>query len=173
MSQTITVSGTMYEFNYIEISDEDLQRLLDAKDSDDDMWEELEDIHDEIMGDSIINGFTYSIGDPKPQVIVGSNEIDVDCESTESEKSTEPASLKANYLVFEQWSKGGSMELELEDKFKPEDFYFSIDSAKLPSGEVRKVLDVCYSDGDFEFQGSQPSYSDLYILKSDGTRIAL
>ena len=52
------------------------------------------------------------------------------------------------------------MELEIEDEFEPEDFYFSIDSAKLPSGEVRKVLDVCYSDGDFEFQGSQPSYSE-------------
>ena len=173
MSQTITVNGSMYEFNSIELSDEDLQRVLEAKDSDDDMWEELEDIHDELMGDSIINGFTFSIGDPKPQVIVGSNEIDVECESTESEKPTEPVSLKTNYLVFEQWSKGGSIELEIEDEFEPEDFYFSIDSAKLPSGEVRKVLDVCYSDDEFEFQGSQPSQSDLYILKSDGTRIAL
>ena len=53
----------MYEFNFIELSDEDLQRVLEAKDSADDMWEELEDIHDELMGDSIINGFTFSIGE--------------------------------------------------------------------------------------------------------------
>jgi hypothetical protein len=173
MSQTITVNGSMYEFNYIELSSEDLQRLLEARDSDGDMWEKLEDIHEKLMDDSIINGFTFSIGDPKPQLIVGSDEIYVECERTDSEKPELLEKFKAHYLVFEQWSKHGSMELEIDDEFEPMEFYFSIDSAKLPSGEVRKILDACYSDGDFEFQGSQPSYSNLYILKSDGSRIDL
>jgi hypothetical protein len=173
MTQTISVSGSMYEFNYIEVSDENIQRLLEAKQSDEDFWENLEDIHDEIIGDSIINGFSYKLGDPKPEVFVGSKQIDVDCESTEPDAPDVSVALKSSYLVYEQWSKGGSVELEIEDEFDQDEFYLSIDSAKLPNGEVRKVLDAGYSEGDFEFQGSRPAYQDLYILKSDGTRIDL
>lgn len=173
MSQTILVNGSMYEFNYIEVSDENIQCLLEAKEADEDLWDGLEEIHDEIMGDSIINGFSYKLGDPKPEVFIGSKQIDVDCESTESDPPDVAVALKANYLVFEQWSKGGSVELEIEDEFDQDEFYLAIESAKLPNGEVRKVLDAGYSDGDFEFQGSRPAYQDLYILKSDGTRIDL
>lgn len=170
---TISVYGSMYEFNYIEISDEDIKRLLDAKESGEDLWEDLEDIHDEIMGDSIINGFAYKIGDPKPEVFVDGDQIDIDCETTETENTYKPRTMRAHYLVFEQWSKGGSMELETENEVDPTELFFSIDQANLPNGEIRKVLDISYSEGEFEFQGSRPAYQGLYIMKSDGTRIDL
>lgn len=173
MSQSITVYGSMYEFNYIEISDDTLQRLLAAKESEDDFWEGLEDIHDEIMGDSRLNGFAYKDGDPKLQVFVGSDEIHVGCESTESEESEKPVVLKAHYLVFEQWSKNGSMELEIEDEFDPDELSIDLDSDTLPNGHVRKVLDVSYDGESFEFQNSRPAYQDLYVLKMDGTVIQL
>ena len=170
---TISVSGSMYEFNCIEISDEDLQRLLDAKVSDDDFWENLEDIHDEIMGDSRINGFAYALGDPKPGVYVDGDEIEVDCDDTESEAPPKPVILKSHYLVYEQWSKGGELTADIDDEFDPDEFSLGIDWESLPNGVTRKVLNPSYGDSDFEFQGSSPSYEDLYILKSDGTRIDL
>ena len=172
MSQTITVSGSMYEYNYIEISDEDLQRIVDAKDSDND-WEELEelaDIHEELTGTPRISGFTP---DEEIQVFVGSDEIKFESENTESEGSAEEVILKAHYLVFEMWSKFGSTELEIEDEFEPKKFGLSVEQDKLPNGKVRIVLNPFYSEGEFDFQSSDPTSTEMYILKSDGTRIDL
>jgi hypothetical protein len=173
MSKTISISGSMYECNYIELTDTDLQRLIEVKKSNRELWDDLEDIHDELMGESLINGFSFKSGDPKPQVFVGSDEVKVDCESTDSEESGITISPNDNYLVFEQWSKNGSMELEIDDEFDPDEFSMSIDSVKLPNGQTRKVLEPFYQEGDFEFQDSQPAYQDIYILKADGARIDL
>lgn len=173
MSKTILISGSMYECNYIELSDTDLQRLIEVKTSNRELWDDLEDIHDELMGESLINGFAFKSGDPKPQVFVGSDEVNVDCESTDSEESGMSITPNDNYLVFEQWSKNGSMELEIDDEFDPDEFSMSIDSIELPNGQTRKVLEPFYPEGDFEFQDSQPAYQDIYILKADGTRIDL
>lgn len=171
---TISVYGSMYEFNYIEISDEDLQRLIDAKNSEDGLWEGVDDIYDEIMGDSRLNGFSYKLGDPKPEVFVDGDEIEVECEDTESEEPATPETLNCHYLVFEQWSKGGEMSVDIDDEeVDPDGFSLGIDWETLPNGITRKVLNPSYGFDDFEFQGSNPSYEDLYILKSDGTRIDL
>lgn len=170
---TISVSGSMYEFNSIEISDEDLHRLLDAKESSDDFWEDLEDIHDDIMGDSRINGFAYALGDPKPEVYVDGDEVELECSDTESEDPAKPVILKSHYLVYEKWSKGGELTAEIDDDFDPDAFSLDIDWETLPNGITRKVLTPSYDESDFEFQGGRPSYENLYILKSDGTRIDL
>jgi len=54
--KTILISGEMYEMNIIKVSEETIDQLIKAKDREEDLWEDLDEIYDEIMGDSLING---------------------------------------------------------------------------------------------------------------------
>ena len=56
--KTILISGEMYEMNIIKVSEETIDQLIKAKDREEDLWEDLDEIYDEIMGDSLINGWT-------------------------------------------------------------------------------------------------------------------
>ena len=49
--KTILISGEMYEMNMIKVSEETIEQLIKARDSEDDFWDDLEEVHEEIMGD--------------------------------------------------------------------------------------------------------------------------
>lgn len=171
MSQTISVYGPMYEFNYVEVSEKDVKRLLEAKGSGDNFWESLDELHDLIMGNSIINGFSRV-----PEVFVDGDEVKVESSFVEgdySNESIEPTPLKKHYLIVEKWSKNGQLSLEIEDDFELSELSFDVEEESLPNGKTRKVLEVSYDFDLLEFQSSDSVRQDLYVLKSDGTRIDL
>lgn len=176
--KTILISGEMYEMNMIKVSEETIEQLIKARDGEDDLWDELEEVHDEIMGDSLINGFTfnndhvnfkiYVDGEPYPEL--GKTFIkslkDIDSISVRVGANT------AHYLVYEQWSINGSISLSLdEDDFDLDNLDLSIETESLPDGALRRVVDPYYDGEDFEFNGNTTKETHLYVVKSDGSRI--
>ena len=176
--KTILISGEMYEMNIIKVSEETIDQLIKAKDREEDLWEDLDEIYDEIMGDSLINGFTfnndhvnfkiYVDGEPQPEL---SNTFIKSLKDTDSISRNVMAST-AHYLVYEQWSINGSVRLSLdEDDFDLDNLDLSIEIESLPDGVVRRVVDPYYDGEDFEFDGNTTKETRLYVIKSDGSRI--
>ena len=46
--KTISIQGNMYSLTLLPVSDEDLERLIAATDSEGDFWEDINDIQDEM-----------------------------------------------------------------------------------------------------------------------------
>jgi hypothetical protein len=176
--KTILISGEMYEMNMIEVSEEVIDQLIKARDSGDDLWDDLEEFHDQIMGDSLINGFTFNDDHVNFKIYIGGESHpelgktfikslkDVDLVSRVLTANT------AHFLVYEQWSDNGSISLSLdEDDFDLDSLDLSIESETLPDGVVRRVVDPYYDGEDFEFEGGWSKEVRLYVIKSDGSRI--
>lgn len=179
-NKTILISGEMYEMKMIEVSEETIQRLIKARYSEDDLWEGLEEVHDKIMGDSLINGFTFNNDHVNFKIYVdGESHPKLGKTFIKSLRGPEPISsnIKPNtvhFLIYEQWSDDGSISLSLdEDDFDLSNLELSIETESLPDGVVRKVVDPYYDGEDFEFEGSRSKEVRLYVIKSDGTRIDL
>ena len=176
--KTILISGEMYEMNMIEVSDEVIDQLIKAKDGEEDLWEDLDEVYDEIMGDSLINGFTFNNKHVNFKVYVD-DESHPELGKTfiKSLKDTDSISgnVKPNtvhYLVYEQWSINGSVSLSLdEDDFDLDNLELSIETELLPHGTVRMVVDPYYDGEEFEFEGNTTKETRLYVIKSDGSRI--
>ena len=119
--KTILISGEMYEMNIIEVSEETIEQLIKARDSGDDLWDDLEEVHDEIMGDSLINGFTFNHDHVNFKIYVdGESHPELGKTFIKSLKDTDSISgdikaNKAHFLVYEQWSSNGSVSLSLDD----------------------------------------------------------
>ena len=173
--QEILIFGDIYEVNIIEISPENIQRLIDARDGDNDFWDDIEDIKDEIMGDSLINGFT---------IINGAN-FNIEINGTENKKLIEtfeaalanyaPYSMdwdSNNYLVFEQWSTGSYKHL-VSGKVKEDKIELDLEDQILPNGEMRTVMTPSYDGEEFELVGSKVKKISLYVMTSVGERISL
>jgi hypothetical protein len=173
MPHTLTLVGSMYEFNYVEISDNDIQRLVDSNCSDDYCWLNLDDLYEKIMGDRILSGFVCDHADSPPQIYLDGEQVVLDRVIALPECQSAPRALSSHYLVIEQWSKHGVMDQKFNGKFNPSNFSFEVEVASLPNGFNRMVLNVWYEDGDFTFQGSRPAYESVYIIRSDGTKIAI
>jgi hypothetical protein len=178
--KTILISGEMYEMNMIEVSEETIELLIKARDSEDDFWDDLEEVHDEIMGDSLINGFTFNNDHVNFKVYVdGESHPELGKTFIKSLKDTDSISARvgantAHFLVYEQWSDDGSLSLSLdEDDFDLDNLDLSIETESLPDGAIRRVVDPYYDGEDFEFEGSSTKETRLYVIKTDGSRIDL
>ena len=178
--KTILISGEMYEMNMIEVSSEIVEQLIKARDSEEDLWDDLEEIHDQIMDDSLINGFTFNNEYVNFKIYVdGESHPELGKTFIKSLKDTDSISgnvraKTAHFLVYEQWSINGSVSLSLdEDDFALDNLDLSIETELLPDGAVRMVVDPYYDGEDFEFEGSTTKETRLYVIKSDGSRIDL
>ena len=176
--KTILINGEMYEMNMIEVSEETIEQLIKARDSDDYLWDDLEEVHDEIMGDSLINGFTFNHDHVNFKIYVdGESHPELGKTFIKSLKDTDSISSNvtantAHFLVYEQWSDDGSISLSLdEDDFDLDNLDLSIERESLPDGIIRRVVDPYYDSEDFEFEGSRTKETRLYVIKSDGSRI--
>lgn len=184
----IFISGDMYECMYLTITESQFNELATiGKDEneeglvldDSEAWSELED---DIMGDSVINGFTFNNSYANFIVTVGSEEqpalignfirSNAPLFSNAGVKSltTQPKSF---YLILEKWSKRGVKSVTIESAFDQDSLSLSVDDCVLPTGEQRLVADLSYGNDDFEFSWSQTSNEELYVYCSDGVRIDL
>jgi hypothetical protein len=150
MTKTLYVTGKMYEANTVSITDAELVALVSAEQSDDDFWESLEELHDQLMGDSQVNGFRVTDGLPRFRASVDDEEIafdDLDVDYSESKNTQGVApKLGAHVLVFEKWSERGTLTCELKDGSDKEKLDLSSTAFTLPTGEVRYVVEPYYED---------------------------
>ena len=206
---TITVRGDLYEMNFFEIGIEEfliltgritedeevdlddddllthqltLPRRFDDEVRDTESWSEL--IDNRLMGDSLINGFSYDESGPRLYIEVDGEDL------TETEVLNLPvpnfeAAARSRVvtskvkpeddtytLFYESWNKG-SFTLEMEDEYDPTKLGLSIENQILPDGSIRSVVNPTYDGEDFEFDGSENKGYDIYIETPDGERHGL
>lgn len=175
MTKTLYVTGKMYEANTVSITDDELISLLTAEQSDGEFWENLEELHDRLMGDSVMNGFRVSEGVARFKASVDDDEIslsDLDFNQPMAPLG-EPKRFTSNTLVFEKWSERGCLSCSLESEFDREKLDLSATKYTLPSGEYRYVVEPYYEDHDFVFGDSWTEDSRTYIVMKDGYVIDL
>lgn len=175
---TISVSGSMYEANYIEVSDETVVELL-ALQNDGDMWDDLPELTDEIYGDSLINGFIFNKdlayfevfvdGEDQPAIM---NEF-MKTYANLPISSNPQGSEGKNYLVYEKWHNKAVQSLDTEDDFDPHELDISVETVVLPGGLVRQAAVVSYEGEDLEFEGSWTDKESLCLVKKDGSFVEL
>jgi hypothetical protein len=177
MTKTLYVTGKMYEANTVSITDAELESLLAAQQSDEEFWENLEDLHDRLMGDSEVNGFRVSEGIPRFRAAVDDEEISfselgVDYSKTKITQG-KARKLESHILVFEKWSDRGCWSCDLEDEFDKDSLDLSATAYTLPTGEIQHVVEACYEDHDFEYGDRWTEDSSTYIVTKDGNVIEL
>lgn len=165
----------MYEINVIEISEEDIQRLIDARDSDNDFWDDIEDIREEIQGDSLVNGFTIVNGANFNIQINGLENKQLVEEFDKTLENHGPYSIEwdpGNYLVFEQWSKGSSRYV-FRGKVDLSKLQLDLDDQITPAGEMKTVMTPNYDGEEFELIKSNVTKIRLHIYTEDGEKTSL
>jgi hypothetical protein len=177
MTQTLYVVGKMYEANTVSITDAELQSLLAAEQSDEDFWEEHEDLRDRLMGDSEVNGFRVSEGVPRFEALVGDESISftdlgIDYSQTMTEQGKAPK-LTSHILVYEKWIDRGCLSCELEEDFDKDNLDLSANAFTLPTGEVRYVVEPYYEDHDFDHGDNWTEKERTYIVTIEGKVIEL
>ncbi len=177
MTKTLYVKGKMYEANTVSITDSELLALISAEQSDGDFWDNLEELHDQLMGDSEVNGFRVTDGLPRFQASVDDEEIafdDLGVEYSESKNTQGVApKLGAHVLVFEKWSERGTLTCEVKDGLDQEKLDLSAAAFTLPTGQVRYVVEPYYEDHDFVFGDSWTEETRTYIVTTDSYIIEL
>lgn len=177
MTKTLYVTGKMYEANTVSITGVELESLLAAQQSDEDFWEDLEDLHDNLMGDSEVNGFRVSDGVPRFTVSVDDEEISFTELGADYSKTTitqvKTKKLDSHFLVFEKWSDRGCWSCDLEGEFDMEKLDLSAATYTLPTGEIHHVVEPYYEDLDFEYGDNWTEESRTYIVTKDGNVIEL
>jgi len=171
----IKVFGDMYEANVIEITEEDIERLIQARDGDNDFWDDIEDIKEEILSDSLINGFTIVNGANFTVEIDGTENKGIIEKFDDSLKNYAPYCMdwdSGNYLVYEQWATGSS-SYEVNDVFEESNLNLDLEDQILPNGIMRTIMRPTYGDDEFEFLGNKVSKISLYVIKADGEKISL
>ena len=177
MTKTLYVTGKMYEANTVSITDAELERLLAAQQGDEEFWENLEDLHDNLIGDSEVNGFRVSDGIPRFRASVDDEEISFtelgrDYSNTKITQ-VKMKKLDSHILVFEKWSDRGCWSCDLEDEFDKNSLDLSATAYTLPTGEIQHVVEANYEDHDFEYGDSWTEETRTYIVTKDGNVIEL
>ena len=174
-THTIFIRGTVEELNMIQITENQFKIL--NKDEDDDIRYELEE---ELMGDSLINGFSYSEDGPDFDIYLDDNEepietggilIDTSPEGIEYSVCIKTKPKKKTYwMIGDSYSRKAGFYLKINGEFNLEKLTLGFDYCRLPDGSVRSVVTPYYDGQYFDIDGSYMSNKDIYILTSEGER---
>ena len=152
-------------------------KILNKDEDDNDIRYELEE---ELMGDSLINGFSYSEDGPDFDIYLDDNEepietggilIDTSPEGIEYSVGIKTKPKKKTYwMIGDSYSRKAEFYLKINDEFNLEKLTLSFDYCRLPDGSVRSVVTPHYDHQCFDIDGSYMSDNDIYILTSEGER---
>ena len=177
--RTISIEGDLYALSILAITDENIERLLKAKESEKDFWENLEDIENELSGGSVLSGFVVGRESYEPRVFVGSENCSIELKSALDHY---PFTLSGsnylfkpntNYLIYEEWFSNGKFIHSLNDEINLSNLRLGIEEQDFPNGTKRRVLNISYGNEDFEFRESTPEDVTLYVIKSNKEQMNL
>ncbi len=177
--RTISIEGDLYALSILAITDEDIERLLKARESEKSFWEELEDIENELSGGSILSGFVVGRETSELKVLVGSGDLSIELKCALDHhpftlsQSIFPFEPNTNYLIYEEWFSNGKFIHSLNDDINLSNLRLGIEEQDVPNGRKRRVLNISYGDEDFEFQESTPEDVTLYVIRSNKEQIDL
>ena len=175
-THTIFIRGTVEELNMLQITENQF-KILNKDEDDNDIRYELEE---ELMGDSLINGFSYSEDGPDFDIYLDDNEepietggilIDTSPEGIEYSVCIKTKPKKKTYwMIGDSYSSNAEFYLKINGEFNLEKLTLSFDYCRLPDGSVRSVVTPHYDHQCFDIDGSYMSDNDIYILTSEGER---
>jgi hypothetical protein len=177
--KTISIQGNMYALTLLAVSDEDLERLIEATNNEDDFWEDVDDIQDEINGGAVISGYAIDGATPEFEIFVDEIEqpeiLKTFVNSLPSLKTHSWFKFETDkhYLVYEEWFSDGESTLTPKGGVDLQNLRLSMDEQELPDGTKRQVVGISYSGEDLEFEESSPEDISLYVIKSNGERVNL
>ncbi len=177
--RTISIEGDLYTLSILAITDEDIKRLIEAKESERNFWEDLEHIENELSGSSVLSGFIVGREASELKVLVGSGDLSIELKCALDHhpftlsQSIFPFEPNTNYLIYEEWFSNGKFIHSLNDDINLSNLRLGIEEQDVPNGRKRRVLNISYGDEDFEFQESTPEDVTLYVIKSNGERTNL
>ena len=177
--KTISIQGNMYALTLLAVSDEDLERLIEATNNEDDFWEDVDDIQDEINGGAVISGYAIDGATPEFEIFVDEIEqpeiLKTFVNSLPSLKTHSWFKFETDkhYLVYEEWFSDGESTLTPKGGVDLQNLRLSMDGQELPDGTKRQVVSISYSGEDLEFEESSPEDISLYVIKSNGERVNL
>ena len=177
-TQTISVEGDLYEMNMVQITEDQFKELTEGAGRESNFWNTLEE---ELLGDSLINGFTYSEDGPNFRVYVDDQEypgvIDIPVSDSVQGQDSPPRSQakpsdKTYHLVVEKFAMKAQLQLDIKEEFDPARLEVVVDNQEFPDGSIQSVLSLFYGaqDFDFSFEKSWTGCDEIYIITSDGEK---
>lgn len=171
--KVIEVQGRAYEANVIDLSGDELNSLLSAH-ANGDVWVGNEELEDQLLGDSVINGYLLDQNGPQFEVDVDGVVVPMAQLSANFSSDVPPTMvIGASQLVVEKWSSNSSSTFELLGEFQSDLLVFMTETLTLPTGDKRVVTTPYYAGDLFDFQGSSTDQERIYILNQDGNIVYL
>lgn len=178
-THTIFIRGTVEDLNLIQITENQF-KILNKDEYDDIRYELEEKLEEELMSDSLINGFSYSEDGPDFDIYLDDNEepietggilIDTSPEGIEYSVSIKTKPKKKTYwMIRDSYSRKAGFYLKINGEFNLEKLTLSFDYCRLPDGSVRSVVTPEYDNQYFDIDGSYMSDNDIYTFTSEGER---
>jgi hypothetical protein len=171
--KVIDVHGRTYEANVIDLSVDELNSLLSAH-ANGHVWVGNEELEEQLLGDSVINGYLLDQNGPQFDVDVDGVVVSLSQLSSDLSIDVPPKMIiGGSKLVLEKWSSNSSSTFELSGGFQSDLLVFSTETLTLPTGDMRVVATPYYAGDLFDFQGSSTDQERIYILNQDGNIVNL
>lgn len=171
--KVIEVHGRTYEANVIDLSVDELNSLLNAH-ANGDAWVGNEELEEQLLGDSVINGYLLDQNGPQFEVNVDGVVVPLAQLSSDFSSDVLPTIVNgASQLVLEKWSNNSSSTFELSGEFQSDLLAFSTETLTLSPGDKRVVATPYYAGDLFDFQGSSTDQERIYALNQDGKIVYL
>jgi|APGre2960657373_1045057.scaffolds.fasta_scaffold01972_5 hypothetical protein len=173
----LEVEGSMYEANYLEITDRQYKDLR-AKGERSKTWKKIED---RLLDDSLINGFTFSHDYPHFDMNIGVEGLKRKVDEWFGElmnSEIDPDALRTiqpnkKWLVFEKWCDGGYLTMTLNDEFDPAKLEIGHEIIEMPNGRFRWVAEIAYGGECLSFQSSMTRCEETYVYSLEDGKTAL
>jgi hypothetical protein len=166
--KVIEVQGRTYEANVIDLSVDELNSLLSAH-ANGDVWVGNEELEEQLLGDSVINGYLLDQNGPHFELEVDGVVVSLAQPSSNLSSDVPPTMvIGASQLVLEKWSSNASSTFEISGEFQSDLLVFMTEALALPTGDKRVVTTPYYAGDLFDFQGSSTDQERIYILNQDG-----
>ena len=174
---TLEVEGSMYEANYLEVTDRQYKDLR-AKGERSKTWKKIED---RLLDGSLINGFTFSPEHAHFDMSVGTEGLKNKVDEWFSElmaSDIDPDALRTiqpnkKWVVFEKWCDGGYLTMVLNEEFDPDRLEISHEIIEMPNGRFRTVAEVTYGGECLNFQSSMTRCEETYVYSREDGKTAL
>lgn len=174
MSKVLSVLGSMFEANIVDLTEEQTKQLLRALESGEELFDGLEDLEGLLNADSLINGFVIRDGRAQLSVDLDGQPVDVNLKVDEDLTLSEPMTGEPAQLVIEKYSSRGLLTLELDDDdFDLNEFKLIEDHFTLPTGRTQTVVNPSYRYEDFEFEHKWTQSESIYIVLVNGQAVDL
>jgi len=138
-----------------------------------------EDLHDDLMNQTLLYGFTFDVQSINFVVHVGGkNRTDLALSALGNIPAAsvvrQPVSNPKGYhLVRDTWTTDAVWGLETNGRFNAKKLEFQVDEIAIPDGSYRSLVGIRYDGIEMARNPDRHYRDDVYLVGPDGARIVL